>query len=427
MIANYVHTLRLFSRDMRLFLISAAVVGLAWDGVRTVLFNLYLLRLGYGSQSIGLVNAVGSLGFALLCPLAGMMGTRWGSRRMIVAGMSLLTVGFSLLPLTDALMGAWRTGWLLSTTVLAHLGLAIYLVNSLPFTMAATSPEERNHAFSVHIALIPLAGFIGSLLGGTLPGVLSTLLGIPLEAATPYRYPLWLASLLLIPGVLALLRTRSVAEPQVQPAMTNAPQAWGHYRPPYGLIVAITLVIALRFGGRGIVITFFNVYLDAGLNVSTGIIGALTAIGQLLAVPAALVAPLLVARWGNARTILWGAMGMALCVLPLALVPRWTMAGLGFAASNVLFSTTAGPFRVFSQELVAPRWQVTMASAYMMGAGLSISASSLVGGYVIANLGYRALFFIAIGMMAIAAFLFWFWFRMPRGELASQPVPESGE
>lgn len=417
--------LRLFSRDLRLFLVSAALMGLAWDGVRTVLFNLYLLRLGYGPEFIGLVNAVGALSFALLCPLAGVMGTRWGSRKMIITGMSLLTTGFLLLPLADALTGTWRTDWLLSTTVLTYLGLAIYLVNGLPFMMTATGPKERNHAFSVHIALLPLAGFVGSLLGGALPGVLSTLLDAPLEAAAPYRYPLWLAALLLVPGTLALRRTHSMDESQMQPATANAPQAHDRRRAPYGLIAAIALVVALRFGGRGTMLTFFNVYLDAGLDVSTALIGALSAVSQLLAVPAALVAPLLVARWGNARTILWGTVAMALCTLPLALVPHWAMAGLGFATSGILFSSTAGPFRVFSQELVAPRWRATMASAYMMGAGLAISASSLVGGHVIADLGYRALFLIGIGLVAIAAALFWPWFRVPRGELANQPVLES--
>jgi MFS family permease len=426
-IANYVQTLRLFGRNLRLFLVSAALVGLAWDGVRAVLFNLYLLRLGYGPESVGLINAVGSLSFALSCPLAGAMGVRWSSRKMIIAGLSLMTAGFWLLPLADALAGDWRTAWLLAVTVLTYLGFAIYLVNGLPYMMAATGSKERNHAFSVHIALIPLAAFAGSLLAGALPGVLSSLLDIPLATAAPYRYPLWLPALLLVPGVLALLRTHPIDEPQAQEPATEAPQPRRRGQGPYALIAAVALVVALRFGGRGTIVTFFNVYLDAGLDISTAVIGALSAISQLLAVPAALVAPLVVARWGNARTILWGTVGMALCALPLALLPHWAMAGLGFATSGLAFTATTGPTRVFSQELVVPRWRATMASAYMMGAGLAISASSLLGGYVIADLGYRALFGIGSALIAVAAFLFWFWFRVPRGKLASQPVAEGGE
>jgi MFS family permease len=174
--------------------------------------------------------------------------------------------------------------------------------------------------------------------------------------------------------------------------------------------------MAFRFGGRGAVVTFFNVYLDEGLAVSTALIGAMSAIGQLLSAPAALVAPLLAARWGNPRTIFWGTMGMALCTLPLALVPHWTAAGLGFVGSTASFLTTVGPIRVFSQELVAPRWRATMASAFMMGAGLAFSGMSLVGGYVIVDLGYHTLFLAAAGMMAVGGLLFWSYFRVPRGE-----------
>jgi MFS family permease len=413
----YWQMVRLFSRDMRLFLVTAALVGLAWDGLRAVLFNLYLLRLGYGPEIIGLISAVGALAFALSCPAAGALGTRWGSRILLIAGTGLLAAGFWLLPLAEFLASPWRTVWVLATNVVSLLGLALYLVNGLPFMMSATRAEERNHAFSVHMALSPLAGFAGSLMAGALPGTFATLLGASLEEAAPYRFPLWLAALLLVPGVLALLPTRSPDEPQAQTSAADPPVAPAGPI-PYILISVIALVTALRFGGRAAVVTFFNVYLDEGLGVSTSLIGVLSAVGQLLSVPAALIAPLLAVRWGNARTIVWGTMGMALGTLPLALIPHWSMAGLGFVSSTALFMATTGPIRVFSQELVAPRWRANMASSFMMGAGLAFSGVSLAGGYAIVTLGYRTLFLIATGLMVAGAILFWFWFRVPRGELS---------
>ncbi len=423
MIIAYLQMLRLFSRDVRLFLVTAILVGLAWDGIRTVLFNLYLLRLGYGPESVGLINAVGALAFAFLCPPAGVMGMRWGSRSMLVAGLSVLAAGFSLLPLAGFWDGAWRMGWLLSTSVLSYLGLALYLVNGLPFMMDATRPQERNHAFSVHIALAPLAAFVGSLVAGALPGAFAVLPGISVEEAVPYGFPFWLAALVFVPGVPVLLSGRPGAVRQRQVPATSAPVARANPM-PFGLIALIALIMALRFGGRGTIATFFNVYLDEGLGVSTALIGALSAVGQLLSIPAALAAPLLVARWGNARTIFWGTLGMALCALPLALIPHWGAAGLGFASSAALFSVTVGPIRLFSQELVAPRWRASMASAFMMGAGLAFFAASLAGGYAIVVLGYRTLFLVATGLMAGGALLFWLCFRMPRGEMARRSMPE---
>jgi MFS family permease len=424
--ATYLQALRLFCRDLRLFLVTAALVGLAWDGMRTVLLNLYLLRLGYGPESVGLINGVGALAFALFCPLAGTLGTRWGSRNMLIAGLGLLTTGFLLLPLVEFLAGDWRTAWLLATAIVTYLGLAVYLVNGLPFLMGATGPEERNHAFSVHMALAPMAAFLGSLVAGLLPGIFATLLGVSLEEAAPYRFPLLLAAFLLLPGVLVLLRTQSGNGQQASATSSSASEAKASPAPVL-LIVAIAIIMAFRFGGRGGVATFFNVYMDEGLGVPTALIGALTATGQLLSVPGALAAPLLIARWGNVRTIFWGTMGMALCTLPLALVPHWTAAGAGFVSSTVFFAMTTGPMRVFSQELVAPRWRATIASAFMMGAGLAFSIASLLGGYAIVNFGYGLLFLTGAALIAAGGLIFWFFFRIPRGEFAHQPVPGSTE
>jgi MFS family permease len=280
--------------------------------------------------------------------------------------------------LAEFLAGTPRTGWLLATTLLTYLGFSLYLVNGPPYLMGATGPEERNHAFSVHIALIPLAAFAGSLVAGALPGAFATLLGTSLDDAAPYRYTLWLSGLLLIPGVLALVPTRSVDDLTVQALAARASAPLTN-RAPYGLLLAIALIMALRFGGRGTVTTFFNVYLDEGLGTSTVLSGVLSAIAQLLSVPAAVAAPLLTSRWGHPRPIFWGTLGMALCILPLALIPHWTAAGLGFVSSGALFSTSIGPIRVFSQELVTPEWRPAMASAFMMGAGLAFSGMPLLG------------------------------------------------
>ena len=424
MITDYLSTVRLFSRDLRLFLITGALVALAWDGMRTVILNLYLLRLDYGPQFVGLVNAVGAFAFALLCPLAGAMGTRWGSRKMLITGLGLMAAGFCLLPLSESVDLALRTSWLLGANILAYLGFALYLVNGLPFMMGTTSARERNHAFSFHSAVLPLAAFVGSLLAGILPGILASQLEIPLTEPAPYRYTLWLAALLLLPAVPVLLFVPSDGKLEVQePATERIPSSLK--RAPVGLILFVALFMALRFGGRGPVVTFFNVYMDSEMGISTALIGVLSAIALLIAVPAALFAPLLVDRIGNPRTIVWGMVGLALCTLPLVVLARWHTAGLAYIASSAMFSLTVGPQRVFTQELVAPRWQATMASAFMMGAGLAFATLSLAGGYVIVELGYRALFLIATGLIAAASLIFWLYFRTPRGELARPSVPES--
>ncbi len=70
-----------FSRDARLYLSSAALMGFTiFGGVYSLLMNLYLLRLGYGPGAIGVANAAGLLGWALACLPAGRLGRRWNKR-----------------------------------------------------------------------------------------------------------------------------------------------------------------------------------------------------------------------------------------------------------------------------------------------------------------------------------------------------------
>ena len=63
---TYLQTVRQFNRNVRLFLLSAALIGFTTSGgVQGVLLNLYLLRLGYGLDFVGQINSIGGLVFAL--------------------------------------------------------------------------------------------------------------------------------------------------------------------------------------------------------------------------------------------------------------------------------------------------------------------------------------------------------------------------
>lgn len=296
-------------------------------------------------------------------------------------------------------------------------GLAMCFVNGVPFLMSATGPEERSHAFSTQLALEPLAGFVGSLTGGFLPGLVAPVLGVPLEDPAPYRYPLYLSALLLVPALLALPGMREAGARREQKRVAEGSPA------PCTLIAIVALVVVLRLAGHATATTFINLYLDAGLSVPTSLIGVLKAVGQLLAVPAALTTPLLVARWGNHRVIFVGSLALALSMLPLVLIPHWAAAGLGFMGVCALFALTTAPIRVFSQELVQPSWRGAMSGAVMTAAGLSASGTAMAGGYMISALGYPSLFLMGLAATAGGALLFWAVFRVPRGELAHTTSP----
>lgn len=414
--AAYMRAFRLLSRDVRLFLVSASLLGFTiWGGIYTVLLNLYVLRLGYGPDFVGLVNGTAMLAYALFGLPAGALGRRWGTRRAMIYGLILATLGLGLFPLAEFVPAAWRAGWLLVTRVLGSLGISLYGVNGNPFLFDATSPAERSHAFSMQTALWSLAGFAGSLIGGLLPGCFATWLKVTLNHAAAYSYPLLIAAALLVPAVLALWETRP----------TSIEHGLAHARAgaiPFHLLIPIGLVVLFQTGGQTAVRVFFNVYLDEGLRVSTALIGGLSAVGLLVATGAALLTPLCVSRYGNYRTFILGSAGMILSLMPLALVPHWSAAGLGFMAVNALGSIVTTALMVHSQEMVLPNWRPAMAGAYNMAWGLSAAAIAMGGGYVIISLGYQALFLIGAGLTTAGTVLFFLCFREAGGRL---PIPQT--
>ena len=410
---SYFHILRGFNRDVRLYLITTMLIGLTVDGgIYTVLFNLYLLRLGYGPEFVGLINGAGMLVFALICLPAGTFGGRWGNRRMMIVGLSLLVIGCGLLPFAESRAENWQAGWLFIIWCLAFTGFAMYFVNTAPFAMKIAHQRERSHVFSVQAALWSLAGFAGSLVGGFLPSIFAIYLGVSLDQAAPYRYSLLAASLLLIPSVLAIAATR---EGPTQPIKERPVKGEAS---PVRLIAFLTLIRLLVVTGVGTLFTFFNVYMDAGLHISTVHIGVLSAIGRLLSIPTALIVPLLTARWGNGHTAAWASLGTAIGMLPLILISHWSAAGLGFIGVLALTSIRYPAFLVYTMEVVSPARRGTMSGAGEMASGLSFSAMALGGGYIIKAFGYRSFFLTGASLTVIGTLSFLIHLRLQRRQSA---------
>lgn len=410
---TYLHVLRDFNRDVRLYLITTMLIGLTVDGgVYTVLFNLYLLRLGYGPEFVGLVNGSGMLVFALCCLPAGTFSGRLGNRRMMIVGLTLLLIGCGLLPFAELRTGNWQAGWLFITWCFAFTGFAMYFVNTAPFVMTVTHQSERNHVFSMQAALWSLAGFAGSLIGGFLPGLFAIYLGVSLDQAAPYRYSLLVASLLLIPSVLAIVATH---EGHTQPIKERQAKSEAS---PIKLIAFLTLVRLLVVTGVGTLFTFFNVYMDAGLHISTVHIGVLSAVGRLLSIPTALIVPLLTVRWGSGRTAAWASLGTAFSMLPLIFISHWGAAGLGYIGTIALTSIRYPAFLVYTMERVSPGWRGTMSGAGEMASGLSFSAMALGGGYIIEAFGYRSFFLTGASLTVVGTLSFLIHLRLQRRQAA---------
>jgi MFS family permease len=396
-----------------MYLLTIALVGFVVDGgVFAVLLNLYLLRLGYGPEPIGLVNAAGMLVFAVASLPAGAIGERFGSRRMMILGISLMLAGCVLLPLTDLLPPTIWIAWLVGTNMLLYLGLAFFFVNTAPFVMGSVQPAQRTKVFAVQTALLSFAAFVGSLVGGILPPFFAGLLGATDQQPEPYRFALITGGLMLLPAIFAVraARPRATVTPD-EPTEAPAPSGAEVVAPIFGLLALIALVRLLQVAGIAATTTYFNVYLNAELLVPTAQIGLILAAGRLLGVPAALATSALTARFGNKRVVIGATIGSAISILPLALIPHWSAAAIGFIGLTGLSWMRYASSMVYFLEIVPPNRRATVSGTVEMAGGLCFTLITFSGGFVIALLGYQTLFLTAMGITALSALVFWLGFR----------------
>jgi MFS family permease len=401
---SYLDVFRRFNRNTRLHLLTPIMIGFSYHGLFLVLFNLYLLRLGYDTRFIGIIGAAGTLCFIVMSLPAGALGRHWGSRRMVIVGLTLYMLGFSLIPFAELFPDVWRTPWLVSTFMIAFLGGPFYWVNSNLFLMASTRPTERNYAFAIRTALFPFAGVIGSLVGGVLPGTFSALMNTPLTEPAPYRYALFLSGLLYVPALLAMRATREVDyTPGVKP------QKAGNL--PYALIAPFVIVELLRMAGFVGTLGFFNVYLDEQLRVSTATIGIIAGAALLLSGIAALSTPVLAGRLTNRRTAKMAMLGMVLGLLILAGFQHLFMVVLGYVLVMALAAVSYSAISVYRMEIVKAAWWSTMSGAATMGQGVGESAILLAGGYLIAAHGFSNYYLMVASLVLAGALFFWLYFR----------------
>jgi predicted MFS family arabinose efflux permease len=172
------------------------------------------------------------------------------------------------------------------------------------------------------------------------------------------------------------------------------------------LIGLLTVVRLFFVVGSAVGMTFFNVYMDAGLHVPTVQIGIAVAVSRLAAVPAALITPLLAARWGNATLALWASVGVALFLTPLALASVWQTAALAYVGVIAMTSIRYPAFLVYSMSTIPARYRSVVAGAGEMAAGLSFAFIALAGGYIIVTQGYRTLFFTGAALNLLGTLVF---------------------
>jgi MFS family permease len=386
-----------FSRDTNLLNAAAGILAVSFFGIQMLLKVLYLLRLDYSVAYVGVFGAVGALAYMTMSLPSGALGGRFGTRKTMIFGAATVVVGMTMLPLVEFLPSWSRYGWPVLSQIVVIGGWALFGVNLVPALMATTSAQNRNAAFAFSSMVRGSGTLVGTLIGGMLPLFFVAVRGGSLDSAAPYRYSLWASACLALLGLIPLSLIR-----RVDPVSTES-QENSSAPLPVLPIFFIALYTFLTQGGSATCGAFCNAYLDTEFHLSAAAIGLISSAGQLFAIVAPLFVPRMTALHSSAWALSVTSVGVAVSLLPLALIPNWFAAGLGRVGMLGLGAVWLPVLQVYQMELVAEQRRSLAYGILSTMMGFGFASVSLAGGYVVAERGYQPLFLLGAGMCLLGA------------------------
>lgn len=393
--------LSVLSPSAKLLIATTGMLSVSFLGIQMLLKTLYMLRLDFGPEYIGWFLASSALAYMGMGLPSGALGARFGQRRTMIAGGLISSLGMVLLPLSEFVPSFLRFVWPITSQVAVTAGWSMYSVNMVPTLTAMTAEQNRTRALSLSAVLQGAGTFLGTFVGGLLPGAFARLLGESLDAPAPYRSALWVSAALSGLAITPLLFSGEIG--------TVATTVRQKRRSPFPLwpVLTVFLYVYVRHAGWATSRAFWNPYMDTELHLSAASIGLIASVGQALAILAPLINPWLAARRSNGWIAMMATLGVALSLVPLATIPHWAAAGLSRLMFVIVSAIWMPAVQAFQMERIDPEWRSMGYGAVAMAMGSGFGSTSIAGGYIIAAAGYRPLFGLGIVLSLVATAIMW--------------------
>jgi len=399
---EYIRMIRLFSRNARLFLASTILSGLSF-GIWGAIFNLYLRELGYKADFVGFMFSLNALATGFIALPAGLVCEGIGRKRSLLLG----TVVSNLFYLVQVL--TVDPSFLLAASLISGLIGTISWVANAPFMMENSEKQERTYLFSMSWAFMTVAGMVGNLLGGYLPGFFMII--VQGQKVLGFRLTLLCAIGFTFVSVLPLLliRERKTSRQKVTQLMSLKNIQSG------STILKLILTTGLVGFGAGFIVPLFNMYFADKLHASEEQIGVIFALGQVALAIGTLLAPVLSSKIGKVKAVVL----CQVCSIPfismIALSETLEPAGFSYLVRGALMNM-AGPIgSTFAMEVVQSTERATTSGLTVMADMLPRAVSANLGGQMMSSGEYGLpYFYTSVFYITAATFYFGFFRKIER-------------
>lgn len=393
--ADYVERIKSFSRNSKIFLLSHCFVTVGL-GIFGVIFNLYILELGFSTAFLGVLIATELLFSAAFLFPGGAISDRIGRKNTL-----LISTAFMILSIV--LIGVFTDKYIL---LLANSmrGMSTSLINVViaPFMMEQSSTYERMHLFSVDAASRSFSRMVGSLIGGLLPAVFA-LKGV--EKAAQFQFTLLAAGFFTFTAFLPLLFIRE-GNNQLKPAHTGS--LFAEKRTFVGKYVFYSVLIGF---GAGVIVPFFNVYFSQVLHATAAQIGLMFSAGELSMAIASLVLPLVVRRYGKVGAVVITQLLSIPFLLLITVSDTLGPSFVGYFFRTTLMNMSSPAQQNSYMENIPSHERGKANSISQFGSTVSRALGSNMGGYLLASGSFSLAFQITGTIYVVATMLFWTFFK----------------
>lgn len=291
-------------------------------------------RAGLGDGSLGLLLLCLGVGSILAMPLAGILATRFGCRKVATAGTLLICIALPLLATVSSAAALIAALFIFG----AGLGTVDSTVNLQAVIVERASGKNMMSGFH---GMFSLGGIVGA------AGV-SGLLGLGLS-------PLGATLVVIVLLLVALAK----AAPHLLPYASES--SGPAFAVPHGIVLFIGGMCFIVFLAEGAALDWSAVFLAQERGIDTAYAGLGYAAFALTMTAGRLTGDSIVRRLGATRVMVFGGLTAAFGLCLATFVPSWQMALVGYAllgagCSNIVpvLYTAVGKQTVMPESIAVP-------------------------------------------------------------------------
>lgn len=286
-----------FSKNIYLFLAGSLTLGLS-QAFMMLFLNFYLRALGLNPSLQGTVNAIPALTSALMSLPAVIISRKVDEAYTLKVGSLLGVLGTAIIALS--------TGPLIAVigSVITGIGSAFMMVSNAPFMARETTEETRMLLFTIQMALMTGAGFLGNIIGGNIPSIYSNITGSGANSLPSLRAALTVAAIIQSLGFIALLFLKGKDNAIKREKNKNNSGFNSLKVQEKGKLFKLILPNIIVGAGAGATIPYINIFIEAKFHISYSSLGVLFGWTSLATAVTVLIQPWLVKKFGQIKTIL---------------------------------------------------------------------------------------------------------------------------